>query len=69
MEGRRIAFLVPDAALALPHGDAILSDVNTLLNAGDAAGQAGLGVRVRFGGLRRSCARCSIDEGRAVVLV
>ncbi len=33
-----MALLVSDAALSTPAADAILSDVNTLLNAGDAAG-------------------------------
>ena len=40
MEGRGLLLLVSDAVLALPDGEAILADVNTMLNAGDVTGEA-----------------------------
>lgn len=39
MDGSPTALLVPDAALATPVAEAILADINTLLNAGDVLGE------------------------------
>jgi hypothetical protein len=38
VDGRRVVFLVPDAALGTSEAEATLADINTLLNTGDVMG-------------------------------